>query len=168
MRVSHLSHRSGAQSLIEFALVAPLFLTLVFGLFQLALWVRWANVAHLAAREAATAASDAYLAQYQRGTYVLALGAGDDPAAWAVAEAAGVARGRAVLGPAPTPGQPGPLIWLTLHEDGPPRGQEGDRDIQATVAIWMPTLGLGFLPSPPGLNPYVTHVDVRPNRFYSY
>jgi len=159
---------TAAQSLVEFALVAPLFFALTFGLLQFALWLRWANIAQEAARESATTASSTYLAQYRPGTWQQAAGVADDPAAWVAAESAGIQRGQAVLSLAPTPGQPGPVVWLTLNEHGLAPGQMGDRFVHATVAVWMPTLGLSFLPRLPWLDPYITQVDVRANRFYPY
>jgi hypothetical protein len=159
--------RAGGQSLVEFAMVGPVFLVLCVGLLQFGVWFWSANVAQEAARAAATTASGTYLAQYESGTWRLARGVADDPAAWAAAELAGVQRGQAVLSVAPTPGQPGPLIWLTLHEEAPASDHTERRDIEATVAIWMPSLGLGFLSQLPGLDPYITRVDVRTNRFYS-
>jgi hypothetical protein len=159
--------RSNAQSLVDFALVSPLFFLLVFGLLQLALWARWAGVAQLAAREAAASAAGAYLAQYRDPGFQQALGAADSPALWADAEAAGLARGEAVLATAPTPGEPGPFVWLTLNEDAAEPGQIWSPTIRATVAVWMPTLWFSFLPVVPGLDPYVTQVTVRPDRFYS-
>lgn len=160
--------RSGAQSLVELSLALPVFLVLIIGILQFALWVRWAGVAQEAARDAAMTAADTYLAQYKRGTWQQAAGMHDDPAAWAAAEAAGIERGQAALRLAPTPGEPNPIVWLMLHENGLAPGEAGNRDIESTVAVWMPTLGLPFLPRLPGLDPYVTHAHVRPSRFYSY
>ena len=160
--------RSHAQSLVDFALTAPLFFVLALGALQLGLWARWAGVAQLAAREAASSASGAYLAQYQSGRFVEAFGAADSPALWADAEAAGIKRVKDVLATAPTPGQPGPVVWLTLNEDPAAPGEPWTPTIRATVAVWMPTLGFSLLPMVPGLDPYVTQVTVRPGRFYSH
>jgi len=152
--------------MVEFALVAPCFLVLVFSGLELAMWGFGITVTQVAAREAAAAASGAYFAQYRSGTYTQADGTDDAGAAWPLAQAAGIWRGSAALQLAPHAPDTRGLVWVQLTEDAVQPGQEGDREITAQALVFLPAFGP--LPRPPGLYPYTATATVRPTRFYSY
>jgi Flp pilus assembly protein TadG len=152
--------------MVEFALAAPCFLFLVFGGVELATWGFAITVTQVAARQAADAASGAYLAQYRSDTYTQVAGVADAGSAWYLAVAAGVSRGNAALQFAPHAAETTSLVWVQLTEDGLGPGQEGDRQITAHAVVFLPAFGP--LPRPPGLYPYIATASVRPTRFYSY
>lgn len=166
-----LRQRTAGTSIVEFALVAPMFLLLTLGFVQLAMWALSMTLSQLAADDAAHSAAGAYLAQYKARSWEQATD-GNGTGSWTpIYATAGFTRGKAVLDLLRLTSRGLPYVRVRLVEQGISPGEEGTRLIQTEVIVKLPRL----LPlvAPPSLlglvdDYYVARSSTRTTRFYSY